>query len=481
MMNLEEYSAYDGLGLAGLVHNGEVTAYELAELAEEAVKQLNPKLNFLVSETPEHKTDALRNMDKNAPFAGLPFFMKEGHGVKGQSATMACRLGQGFISKADSEIVRRYRRAGVVILGCTNVPELGSAPTTESVMHGPTRNPWNLEHSAGGSSGGAAAAVAAGVVPVAHASDGGGSIRTPAHCCGVVGLKPTRGRTPVGPFTDGWPFGYFHQHVVSRTVRDTAAMLDATHGFEEGALFHAPSQDASFLVAAQTDPGRLRIAISSRSPSGSPVHPECIAAVEETAKLCEELGHEVTEAVPDFSWEECNAAFGESWYVPFPFWIKSIEDMTGRKAGPDTLELYSLAFLEQGLRLTPYEIANTAAVLNRVRHQVAPFFQKYDVFLTPVATRPAVKLGELAADGDKLSGAQWGDRYLDYVPFPMLYNVTGQPAISLPIHESVEGLPIGLQFAARLGDDAKLLSLAGQLERARPWIARRPRFHVSRL
>jgi amidase len=479
-MNLEEFSAHDGLGLAALVRDGEITAHELRELVEAAIRKSNPRLNFLVSTTLECGADLPREVDRGAPFAGLPFLVKEGHGVKGQPAFMACRLGQGIVSQRDSEIVRRYRRAGVAILGCTNVPELGSSPTTESVMHGPARNPWNLDYSTGGSSGGAAAAVAAGVVPVAHASDGGGSIRIPAHCCGVVGLKPTRGRTPIGPLSDGWPFGYGHQHVVSRTVRDSAAMLDATHGIEDGSLFHAPGRDASFLAAAQTEPGRLRIAFSGRAPSGSPVHPDCIAALDETVRLCEELGHVVVEAAPELAWEEFSAAFAKGWYVPFPYLIRKIEDQARRRAGSETLEYCNLAFLEEGLRLTPYEIAMTAEVLNRIRHQVAPFFRAHDAFLTPVTRRPTVRLGEFAADGASLSGSQWGERYMDYVPFTPLYNVTGQPAISLPMHLSARGLPIGVQFAARFGDDARLLSLAAQLEEARPWADRRPPHHVTR-
>lgn len=474
-MRLDEYAEYDGIGLTNLVKKGEVSPREITNIAQKAIEILNPKLNFLTSETSDAAEKALNENNDNQPFMGLPFLMKEGQGVKGQQAFMGSRLGQDVLSGSDSEITQRIRKTGAVILGCTNAPEFGNSPTTESVLHGPARNPWNPDHMTGGSSGGSAAAVAAGVVPMAEASDGGGSIRTPAHCCGLVGLKPTRARTPIGPLTDNGPFGLIVHHVVSRTVRDSAAMLDEIHGPEAGALFYAPPPEMSFLAAAQASPRPLRIAFSSRNPSGYPVHTDCISAVESTAKLCEDLGHQVCEAEPDFSWEAFMEYFLVAWCNRHPFLVAELEKQTGRKAGPDTLEYCNLVCLEYGMSLTPYDIAKASIGLNQMRHQIAPFFDQYDVFLTPTNAQPALKVGQLDANAPDLTAKLWVERAIcDYAPFPPLYNLTGQPAISLPLHQSTEGLPVGIQFAGRFGDEVTLLKLAGQLEQALPWISRRP-------
>lgn len=478
-MNLAEYAEYDGMGLVDLIRKGEVTARELTEIAQQAIEILNPKLNFLVSATPDDVEAGLRPSTERAPFRGLPFLMKEGHGVKGQTALLGSRMGQYVRSAADSEITRRLRQAGVVILGCTNTPEFGNSPTTESVVHGPARNPWDLERMTGGSSGGSAAAVAAGVVPMAEASDGGGSIRTPAHCCGVVGLKPTRARTPIGPLNDGGPFGLGVHHVVSRTVRDSAAMLDAIHGPEEGALFHVAPPAGSFLEAVSSAPGSLRIAFSTRNPSGFKVHPECVSAVETTARICEELGHRVCEAEPVFCWEEFIAYFLVAWCAGRPFEVAELERLSGLKAGPETLETCNLACLEFGLGLTPYDLYRASSGFNQIRRQLAPFFAQYDVLLTPVNAYPALKLGEIDANSPDLTAALWFERAISrFAPFPPLYNMTGQPAISLPLQQSSQGLPIGVQCAGRFGDETTLLALAGQLERASPWIQRRPAVSV---
>jgi amidase len=474
-MHLTEYAKFDGLGLAELVHSGEVTAQELAETAKHAIDITNPKLNFLAAKTPADAETALKPSTNHPPFEGLPFLMKEGQGVKGQTALLGSRYGKHVISKEDSEFTRRVRQSGAVILGCTNTPEFGNSPTTESVEHGLARNPWDLERMTGGSSGGSAAAVAAGVVPIAQASDGGGSIRTPAHCCGVIGLKPTRARTPIGPLTDNGPFGLNVSHVLSRTVRDSAAMLDALHGPESGALFHVAPPKGSFLEAASSAPGRLRIAFSSRNPSGRPVHSECIDAVESTASLLEELGHQVCEAEPAFSWEEFIGHFLVAWCVGLPFRIAELERLTNLKAGPDLLETCNLACLEYGLGLTAYDIGKAISGLNQVRRQIAPFFEQYDVLLTPTDAYPALKLGEINANAPDLTARLWFERAInEFAPFPPLYNMTGQPAISLPLHHSEGGLPVGVQCVGRFGDEETLIALSAQLEQARPWINRFP-------
>jgi len=472
---LTEYAKYDGMGLAELVRKGEVTARELAETAQQAIDTLNPRLNFLVSETPEDAESALQPSTDHPPFEGLPFLVKEGHGMKGQTALLGSRYGKHVISTADSEITRRIRQSGAVILGSTNTPELGNSPTTESVVHGPARNPWDLERMTGGSSGGSAAAVAAGIVPIAQASDGGGSIRTPAHCCGVVGLKPTRARTPFGPLLDNGPFGLGIHHVVSRTVRDSAAMLDALHGPESGSLFYVAPPQGLFLDATRSTPGRLRIAFSSRNPSGFPVHPECVTAVEDTARLCEDIGHEVCEAEPEYSWDAFIEHFLVAWCAGHPYKIAELERLTGIKAGPDILEACNLACLEYGLGLTAYDIAKTVSGLNQIRRQVAPFFEQYDVLLTPTDAYPALKLGAIDANAPDLTAQLWVERAISkFAPFPPLYNMTGQPAISLPLHHSSEGLPVGVQCVGRFGSEEMLLAFSAQLEQARPWIDRRP-------
>lgn len=479
-MNLEEYTSYDGCGLVDLVRTKAVSARELAEIAMKAIDRLDPQLNCMTTRTPALAEAALAELDCDAPFAGLPFLMKEGHGVAGQPAVMASRLARGVDAKSEAEIVRRYRRGGLVLLGCTNVPEFGTTPTTESALHGPARNPWNLDLTPGGSSGGAAAAVAAGIVPVAHASDGGGSIRIPAHCCGLVGLKPTRGRTPVGPAYDGWPFGYGVQHVVSRTVRDSAAMLDLAQGYEDGSLFHVQSPEKSFAEAARTVPRRLRIAYLTDSPDGTPVHPECVLAIEKTVRLCSDLGHALSEGAPPLSWQEFVDAFAIGFAMTRQFFCADLEQKSGLRVGPDTVEPINLAALDFARGLTLHDVARAAVSQNNIRRRVATFFADYDVLLTPMATRPAWRLGELSEGASAFTFEQWGERMLQYVPFTQLYNATGQPAIAIPLHQSADNLPVGVQFVGRFGDEATLLSLAAQLEQAQPWIDRRPPVHYSR-
>jgi Asp-tRNA(Asn)/Glu-tRNA(Gln) amidotransferase A subunit family amidase len=303
-------------------------------------------------------------------------------------------------------------------------------------------------------------------------------VRIPAHCCGLVGLKPTRGRTPVGPAHDGWPFGYTSQHIVSRTVRDSAALLDITRGHEDGALFFVQEDGASFADAVSARLPRLRIALATASPYGGPVHPDCVAAAQRAARLCETLGHRVEEAEPPVGWEAFADAFAIGFCLTRDYVMNQLEERSGRKACLDTLEPLNWAALQYSRTLTSRAISEAATTFNTVRRSVARFFAEHDVLITPTAARPAWRLGELSAGTEGFDFPMWGQRMLEYAPFTQLQNVTGQPAISLPLHHGAGGLPAGAHLVGRFGEEGMLLSLAADLEEACPWAARRPAIHV---
>ncbi len=480
MLTLAEYAAHDALGLMELLRRGDVSARELHDCALTAIEALNPRLNFLASRAEADAAAALADLRPDAPFAGLPFLVKEGVGMKGQPAVLASRLAPDLLVDADGELVTRLRRAGVVILGSTSAPEFGNAPTTESLLHGPTRNPWNPEHMTGGSSGGASAAVAAGVVPVAQSSDGGGSIRTPAHCCGVLGLKPTRGRTPLGPKSFGGIFGLGIAHVTTRSVRDCAAFLDVLQGDEPGALYRIGRSARPFLEEVGTRPGKLRIAFSTTSPSGVAVHADCRAATEAAARLCAELGHDVIDGAPAYDWERFRSAFVDVWCANFPYAVAALQTATSRTAGPDTLETANLATLAHGRALTMEQLGHSTMQLFLLAREVERFFEDCDVFISPVNLTPAPRLGVIDANGPHRTMLDWFDAAIGhFAAFVPIFNATGQPAMSVPLGMSQDGLPVGVQFAARVGDEATLLRLGAQLEAARPWRGRHPPLHVS--
>ena len=474
-MKPDEYAAYDALGLKALLDKGEVSARELHDIAINAIDSLNPKLNFLIASSPDEAQRALAEMDLTQAFAGIPFLMKEGVGMAGQPAVMGARMGKDYLCQQDSELVRRLKRTGIVTLGSTNTPEFGSSPTTESVFHGPARNPWHLDHSTGGSSGGASAAVAAGIVPMAQSSDGGGSIRTPAHCCGVFGLLPTRGRTPNGPNSYGASFGIARSHVTTRSVRDSAAMLDQLQGSEPGALFRVAPPQRLFFDEVGMDPGRLRVAFSTINPSGEAVHPDCIAAVEKAVKLCEDLGHDVAEAAPAYGWDKFSKAFSDNWNFILVNSVEKLEQATGRQAGPDTLEKSTLIGLALGQLLTPQQIHGLLMDLYYISRDTERFFEDRDILITPTCATPAPLLGEIDSNAEGLTGEDFYHRAVaQFAPFTAIFNASGQPAMSVPLHQSTEGLPVGIQCAARFGDEATLIRLAAQFEQACPWVNRRP-------
>ncbi len=372
------------------------------------------------------------------------------------------------------ELTKRYIRAGFVICGKTNTPELGILPTAEPRRFGASRNPWNTEHSTGGSSGGSAAAVASGMVPAAHANDGGGSIRIPASCCGLVGLKPTRARNSLAPSYGDLMGGLVCEHVVTRSVRDSAAILDATAGPVPGDPYAAPPlRGASFAAAAAAAPAPLRIAVMTDSPSGSDVHPDCVAAARAAATLCESLGHRVEEASLDVDGDAFVANFINQWAAGNAWAIADWEARLGpggHRAGARTAELG--AHSSWAGRSTRASISSSVQNLQKISRQIADAFEGFDVLLTPTLGEPPAPLGTFdSPPGEPLAGLF---RAAAYVPFTPPFNVTGQPAISLPLHWNEAGLPIGVQFVGRFGDEETLLSLAGQLEQAAPWAGRRP-------
>ncbi len=480
MISLKDYTAHDGLGLAELVARKEVTPDELGAAAFEAVAKVNPRINAVLHTIPKEAAAEIRAGLPRGPFTGVPFLIKEIvlH-AKGVRCEMGSKLAQGYVPDADTELMARFRRAGFVLAGTTQTPEFGYNPTTETRAFGPVHNPWNLGHSPGGSSGGSGAAVAAGIVPIAHANDGGGSIRIPASCNGLVGLKPSRDRIPSGPDYGDLLCGLACEFALTRSVRDAAALLDAVAGPDPGAPGHPVPPARPYREQIGTPPGRLRIAWTATSASGAKIDSECEKAVHETVRLLESLGHTLIEDRPRYDWD----AFLENVNVIWgAFGVASIDfasAMTGRKPGPDNLEAVTLASYEDGKRYSAIDLLNAMTHCNLVSRQAGPFFEKVDVLVTPTIARQPAPLGELNQNREGMRAMEWTRQIFSYVPFTPLFNVTGQPAISLPLHWSADGLPVGVQIAGRFGDEATLLRLAAQLEQARPWAAKRPPIHAA--
>lgn len=467
-------SSHDAVGLAELVRQRKVSPGELLDAAIARAEALNPRFNFMAQKHYDYGRKAIAAGLPKGPFTGVPLLLKDLYTyIEGELTEGGSRLYKGYRAPVTSELVRRYQAAGFVIFGKTTTPEYGLTGTTESTLTGATRNPWNPAHSSGGSSGGAAAAVAAGVIPAAHASDGGGSIRIPASCCGLFGLKPSRGRVPMGPIrTEGWG-GLSTNHAITRSVRDSAAMLDASHGIETGSRYGAPTPKGTFLSQVGKHPGKLRIALMIRPIAGSPVDPECVEAAKAAAKLCESLGHHVEEAAPQLD----AALLGWASFVSIgPAIAADIADrckVLGIAPGPDVLEPIILAFAEYGKTFTAMDAARASSVLQDAAIRVARFMERFDVILTPTLAAPPIALGRINLTPD-CSFQEWGQRAAVYSPFCQLANLTGQPAMSVPLAQSKAGLPIGVMFTGRYGDEALLYRLAGQLEKARPWDGKRP-------
>lgn len=472
MTDSELLDKYDGLGLAELVRKREVSAAELLEAVLRRVEERNPIVNAVVTPMYKEARQAIAAGLPSGPFSGVPYMLKDLHALyAGVKMTYGSRYFADFVPDHDSTITQRLKAAGLVICAKTNTPEFGQTTTTEPVLFGPTRNPWNLEYIAGGSSGGAAAAVAAGMLPMAHATDGGGSIRIPASCCGLVGLKPTRARTPYGPDAgEGWS-GASIGHAVTRTVRDSAALLDATAGADVGDPYWAPPPARPFLKEVGADPGPLRIALCTTSFNGWPVDAECAAAARSAAKLCAELGHQVEEAAPELD----KAALAEAQRIIVVSNIRATLEARAKALGrPWTLEDVELAThgsAEAGKEATGADYARSIVQIHRAGRQVGRFMQKWDVILTPTMGCEPLKLGRpslMVVDAEN-----YRDPLMRTIAFTSLFNAAGNPAMSLPLHWNKAGLPIGVQFAGRFGDEATLFRLAAQIEAAQPWRDRR--------
>jgi Asp-tRNA(Asn)/Glu-tRNA(Gln) amidotransferase A subunit family amidase len=471
MAAFKEYSQYDAVGLAALIRAGEVSAEEVLEASLVRMRRVEPQLNAIVHDMEAEARRTIAEGIPDGPFAGVPFMLKDlGLLYSGVPTRFGSRFFDDFVPDHDSELVIRHKRAGLVIQAKTNTPEFGLCASTEPVLHGPAPNPWDLSRSCGGSSGGSASMVAAGVLPAAHATDGGGSIRIPAACCGLVGLKPTRGRVPLGP--DILESLFSVGHVVSRTVRDSAHFLDATAGQELGAPYAAPVGGGPFAEAVDKDPGRLRIAVSIRVRDDQQLDPACADAVEASAKLLSELGHDVEAADPDIDLEWLADVWRRFSGVNVLVNLRRREAVVGRAAREDELEAITRLNAEEGARVAAPDYLAMLQEIHAFGRKMAQFHERYDILLTPTLAREPVPLGELVMTTDDIDA--YYDRLFRYISFTPQQNTSGQPAITLPLHWSTDGLPIGVQFAARFGEEAMLLSLAAQLEQACPWIDRRP-------
>ena len=470
-MRPDEYESQDALGLAALVQRGEIKPRELIEVAIAQCERRNPAVNAVVIPMFD-EARRVAEAPTAGPFQGVPFLLKDLYALyPGVRTTNGSRLFADFVPAHENEMVARYRRAGLVVFGKSASPEFGITTSTESVLFGKTRNPWNLEHTAGGSSGGAAAAVAAGIVPAAHASDGGGSIRIPASCCGLFGLKPSRGLMPFGPDAgEGWS-GMSTAHAVTRSVRDSAALLDATAGADLGAPYAAPTRKRPYLEEVGAKPGRLRIALQTRSFNGSDTHPDCVAAARDAAALCRSLGHEVEEAGLAID----GPSFGRATQVIIASNLRaSVQERLkelGRELRDDDLETGSRAMFAAAAGAEAAEYARSLRVIHAVGRQVSRFLERYDLLLTPTMGTPPLPLGRLALTN---TGVEFIRDLLQTVGYTQIFNASGHPSMSVPLHWNAAGLPIGVQFTGRFGDEATLFRLAAQLEQARPWFARRP-------
>jgi len=464
---------HDMTALAELVRQRKASPTELLEAAIARAEALNPRFNFMAQKHYDYARAAIAKGLPKGPFTGVPWLLKDLNTyIAGELTEQGSRYYKGNRATVTSELVRRHERAGLVVFGKTTVPEFGLSGTTESRATGLTRNPWNPDHTSGGSSGGASAAVAAGVIPGAHATDGGGSIRVPASCCGLFGLKPSRGRVPMGPpRTEGWG-GMSTHHAVTWSVRDSAALLDATHGIERGSRYGAPTPERTFLEEVLREPGPLRIALNVTSPTGTPVDPECVAAVRDAAKLCENLGHQVEEAAPKIDAATLGRAVFTMISASIAADLRAREIATGIAAGPEMIETVTRAFYDMGMKTSGVDFAQANSDLQLAATTVADFMESYDLLLSPTLASPPVKLGILGLSPADITA--YYKAVTEFGPFTALFNQTGQPSMSVPLAMSKSGLPIGVMFSARYGDEATLFRLARQLERAAPWAGRRP-------
>lgn len=494
MSGFPDYDRYDGLGLAELVKKKEVTATELCEEAISRIDKLNPSLNAVVTRMDELGRATARAALPDGPFAGVPFLLKDLLAAyAGVPLTSGSRALRDYVPAKDSELVTRFKRAGLVVLGKTNTPEFGLMGYTEPELFGPCRNPWNRDHTPGGSSGGSASAVAAGIVPLASGGDGGGSIRIPASCCGLFGLKPTRGRNPMGPVIgESWQ-GAVSEHVLTRTVRDSAAMLDATQGADAGAPYVIQRPARPYLEELAHAPRKLRIGFTRASPINKGTHGECVAAVEKTVSLLHALGHTVEEAQPKVNGEAVAISYFVMCCAEVAADVEELGQRLGSHAARSSVELPTRTLALLGSAISAGEFVTAMREWSIAGRALGEYLTTYDLYLTPTMARPPVTIGELQMKpsekilasiftclhaGKLLRATGMVEKVavdnLSAMPFTQLANLTGTPAMSVPLHWSADGLPIGVQFIAPFGDEATLFSLAAQLEKAAPWFDKRP-------
>lgn len=498
-MRFDEYRAMDATALAQAVRTGETTPAELLAVAQRRSEAVNPQINAVVLDLAEPAKQQIEVGLADGPFTGLPFLVKDMDGLlANHTATSGSRSLASYVPDHDSELFARYRRAGVVFMGKTNCPEYGIMGITESELFGPARNPWDLNHTPGGSSGGSAVAIAAGVVPVAHAGDGGGSIRIPASMCGLLGLKPSRGRMPLGPdISEGWS-GLVVPHVISRSVRDSAAFLEATHGGDLGAPYDEPRGSTRFVDAVSRAPRKLKIGVTTSAILGDQTHPDCVAAVEDAAELLAELGHQVSLVNLPIDPDEMATAYLTIVAAGVASTVANTEPLTGRSPRPEMFERATWFLNEIGQVLTARDLDQAKNAVGAATRKIAQLFTGIDIHVSATAAFPPSRVGELDLSPiekvslsalrrvSALTGSATNPVYrqaldqlahdsLAKTPNTQIFNMTGQPAMSVPLYFSKSGLPIGVQFAGRYGQEVQLLQLAGQLEQARPWFDKHPK------
>jgi amidase len=480
-MKLAEYARYDALGLAALVAKKQVTPTELAATAAAAIAKINPAVNAVV----ETYADRIEALDErrlgDGLFRGVPFLMKDVFGHEaGRKIEFGSRLCRGMIAQQDTHLCQLFRAAGVNILGRSAAPEYSMSGTTEGNLYGNTSTPWKSGYSAGGSTGGGMAAVIAGIVPIAHGSDIGGSLRIPASFCGGVGLKPSRGRVSFGPMVDENGYGLAQNFVQVKSVRDGAAMLDCVAVPQPGDPFVIPKPAETYAALARRKPARLRIGWSTDALMGFATDADVARAVANVARLLSEMGHDVTEESPQFDGVDAMRSMMDAWFFGFDLRLAGYARRTGHAIGPETLEPVTFAIYEHAKRMTPEQFLNALANLNIARRKLGAYFTRYDVWLSPTTARTAEAWGHYNLGRNDVSFEELPEKiYRGVCQFTLPYNIMGTPAISLPLAMHPNGLPIGIQLGTRPADEHVILQLAAALEEALPWTDRVPPLHVS--
>ena len=469
-MDLDDYTACDATALHELIARGEVGAAEVREAALRAIAAVDPQLNAVVAGPYEDAPEG-----RDGPLSGVPFAVKDTLPERDRPLRFGSRLLEGYVARRDATLTERFRDAGLVSLVRSATPEFAFNIDTSPVLSGPTRNPWDPSRSPGGSSGGAAALVASRALPLAHGNDGGGSIRLPAAWCGLVGLKPSRGRVPMGPAVGEAVGGFAHEFALTRTVRDAALLLDAVNGPAPGDRYYVERPRIAFRDTLEENPGRLRVAFCAGSLFGAPVDPDVRAAVERTVAALEAMGHDVEETFPQVHEERLRSCMEAVWSVDLAGLAGAFARIGGRGAGPETVEAASLACIERGREVSALELEAASATVNSIARRWGAFLDDHDLFVCPTAPSPALRSGEPDQDGERFrSAGDWIDALFGSGPFTPIANLTGQPAISLPLGESSDGLPVGVMLSAQTLREDLLFQVSAELEEALPWRERRP-------